>query len=280
MSKPYLDPRTVESDAPRRWKKENLDLLKRLGVVNIALVCAVLALPALALGWVCWKQPVMALPLIPIAFFIGLVLTGFQINVLERARRGLSASIWEDLAGALSEVGSNGKWFKTSLLKILLLWTLLTVLIGLMAFLTTLIPTPGEAQENASPPGLFDYINSVSLYMTLYILALRPNGFMSMSYFLVVKLGVERDVAEKLEKLGDARNMGVLGRTSLFIIFSWVTVILISQAVSYFVIPMYILASLFFNGLNLSAWHDIYDPDGGLAEEQTVRDLHLARIPA
>lgn len=277
-----LDPKTLPTDNWKQWHRDALRMWKRTGLLTQLAFIVMMAGASAIGGHIVLANINMVLLVVPVMMGLGFGLIPVQMRVLSRARRGEDPSPVEDLVAGLSDTVSNPKWWLRGVL-VALAWAL-----GILAFIVLLSPSPDEQTDATRRAATaLDLASMAMTYATIYLWALKPRGFLGMDYFLEVREGLSRDLAKNLELLAGGRNpvlifmaastlaMGVMMTLLL------VRILAAGPTFAWLGLVIFPLITWHAAGVTLCAWHDIFDPDGGLAEKQKVSALEPAHtLPA
>lgn len=285
MSKSYLDPKTLDETAVVRWKNDIITLFKRMGAYGILSSLAIFTVASVAVGSVASLGDGIIL-IIPLGLAVGVVWWCYLYNALTRARNGLGAAPADDLIRGFSDVLQNKTWAKKVWLRSLLITGIILGLIILVFAIVYAISSMASSGVTEQPEEttrksltLIDCARHGALYIGLFAMALRKMSYTSMTYFLNVRAGVEFALAEKLDVLARIRNEKLMNKVSMALGLIGLGIIFFGSSLGWFVIPVIFLFSFIVAAINLCAWHDIFDPDEGLAEKQEAKELQLAQIP-
>lgn len=279
MSKGYLNPKTVSPDAWKQWARDTMVMMRRLGAFGLVGMPALLMGMALGLATLAHgKHPVMILLGSPISLAFGLFFMTIAYQMMARARRGEDPSPIMDIMAGIADVTDNSKWYLRTLFSTLAVLVIVMLVLLLFVFLASTLPDEG-AETPARVMTLTDTAVGFLSQITLWVWIMRPRGLMSMSYFFGVREKVDAEISARLEMLGKQRNIS-LARAGMILA-------LVGMA-SLVIYPMFgILGSVILNlmvmfmaGINICAWHDIYDPDEGLAVKEKQHALELGRVSA
>lgn len=279
MSKGYLNPKTVSPDAWKQWARDTMVMMRRLGAFGLVGMPVLLMGMALGLATLTHgKHPVIILLGSPISLAFGLFFMTIAYQMMARARRGEDPSPIMDIMAGIADVIDNSKWYLRTLFSALVVLVIVMLVLLLFVFLVSMLPDEGaEAPARAST--LTDTAVGVLSQITLWVWIMRPRGLMSMSYFFGVREKVDAETSARLERLGQQRNISLASASMMLFLVGMASLI---------VYPMFgILGSVIVNlmvmfmaGINICAWHDIYDPDEGLAVKEKQHALELGRVSA
>lgn len=286
MSKSYLDPKTLDETAVVRWKNDIIALFKRMGAYGILSSLAIFTVASVAVGSVASLSAGMYALTIPLGLAVGVFWWCYLYNALTRARNGLGAAPADDLIRGFSDVLQNKTWAKKVWLHSLLITGIIIGLIILVFAIVYAISSMASSGVTEQPEEttrksltLIDYARHGALHIGLFAMALRKMSYTSMTYFLNVRAGVEFALAEKLDVLARLRNEKLMNNVSMALALIGLGIIFFGSPLGWFVMPVIFLFSFIVAAINLCAWHDIFDPDEGLAEKQEAKELQLAQIP-
>lgn len=274
-----LDPKTLPADNWKQWHRDALQMWKRTGLLcQLGFIVLVSGAGALA-GHLIMANTNLVLLVVPLMMALGFGLIPFQMRALARARRGEDPNPVEDLVSGLMDTCSNPKWWLRGVL-VALAWAA-----GIIFFIVWV--SAGPADETDTPTRTrtaLDLAGMAVTYGTVYLWALKPRGFLGMDYFLEVREGLGRDMAKNLETLASGRNPILMLKAStslaMGMLFTLVVVGLLAVAptLAWLGLVLFPLITWHAAGVTLCAWHDIFDPDGGLAERQKVTALQPAHM--
>ena len=279
MSKSYLDPKTVAPDAWKSWTKDTLTMIRRVGVFGLVGMPVLLLGLSMAIAMVVHGKPLLYFLSIFPSLAFGLFFMAISYRMMGRARRAESPSPIMDITAGIYDVLETPQWAGRNLKSALIV---VGVIMGIMftVLLMASMAVNEQAVEETSSRSqtLLDTAMGVTFHITVWMWAMRAGGLMGLSYFFQVRERVEGDIASKLETLGRHRNTSIGSASGLLLAVGFVAIFTSSMSgyLGYIIIN---LMTLFMAGINICAWHDIYDPDEGLTVKQKQHSLELSSVP-
>lgn len=259
MSAFRLDPRAVHPDNWKLWHRDALKLWWRLGLSGWLLAVGVPTfLVASLVDWnaqLQWHTLSWAWGLLGLGYF----LIPFQVVLLRQARSGGRLNLRQSWGRSMAEWRLLPTWLGRRLLfGSLVVGGAWLLVIGLVSMIQP---------EEGSQAGDGSLVLLLLAHVTSYCWLVQARGIMDMGFFLEVQEKIERPLARALQALGSARNAHAMNQAMMTLLYSHMTVIFMAAAWR----PIMLLLpwlSWHSAAVVLNAWHDIFDPDGGLAEVQ------------
>lgn len=260
MSAFRLDPRTVDPDNWKLWHRDALRLWWRLGLSRWLMA---VGLPTyLVASLVDWNAQleIHMLSWSCLLLALGYLLMPFQLVFLRQARSAGRLSLrqaWDQTMGGWRLLlGWIGRRLFFGSLVVGFTW-------GVVIALLAMFPNEdGRVVDGALTLLLLAHLTS-------YCWMVQARGIMDMGYFLEIQERVERPLARALQILGAIRNAHAMNQAMMTLIYGHVAMIFMAAAWR----PIMLLLpwlSWHSAAVVLNAWHDIFDPDGGLAEVEKV----------
>lgn len=278
MNNTRLDPKTLNPDDWKPWIKESFAMIKRLGPFWLIGLPVLLGAFCLGLGQLTQQYPLASLLTLLLTLPVGAFIMTLQYHALARTRRGEAPAPWLDIANTVSDIVGHSAWFKRTVVVAIIRTMSIILFLGLVFFLLSLGASEAAAESPTRAQSPYSLSLTVLYQSTIYIWAMRPGGFMSMSYFLRVRENVDPEMANALEKLGRNRNFHLMSTCSFVMMGFGIAGMFASTIVPYVGFFIMLLVTWMKAGLNLCAWHAIFNPDGGLAEKQKVRVMKLSTV--
>ena len=275
-----LDPKTPPTDAWKQWHRDSVRMWKRVGLFWQVGFIVLTAGASTLCAQLVQAHPMMGLVAVPLMMTLGFAMIPTQFRALERARRGEDADLVADLTLGLSETLANPKWLGRGV-GIAMAWVAGIMLIVALASLG------GRSDDPKTPERVIttlDVAAALIVYGTLYLWALKPRGFLGLDYFLEIREGLDHQHAKALETLAGGRNAPLMLMASLSLamgaiaMITLVAIITSNSNYAWLSLVAFPLLTWHCAGMSLCAWHDIFDPDGGLAERQKAVALQPAHI--
>jgi hypothetical protein len=209
----------------------------------------------------------------PAFVMLGVTLLPIMTRALARARRGDAPNVLDDLREGIVDCVSHRGWWIRNVLTTTG-WIVGMSLVALM--LSQAAPPPPDAQEATHTALTYWTVGKVIMtYGTVFVWAFRSGGVTGMSYFMEVREGLDHETAQKLERLGRTRNMLPLLVSNIVSLLVLCCALVLggnnpSLAPTIVTCTLCVAASWLAAAICVCIWHDIYDPDGGLAEKKKV----------
>ena len=217
-----------------------------------------------------WVMILWGMPLM----WVGYLILPLQLALLRRARTGgratMTATFLKILQGWKRLPGWLARRFLFGGVVVGGVWMIVAGLVQLIG------PQETRPAEGAAITLL------LLAHLTSYCWLIQLRAILDMGYFLEIQEQLEPDLARGLNILGQRRNRYALRQAMTTLLYGHLFLIFLAAAWK----PLMLLLpwlSWHSAGVLLNAWHDIFDPDGGMkvrqAQRQEQSDMAPIRLP-